>query len=319
MIRHFLIGGFVLLSLILTLFSGLYVFLNIKGPLTQDKIIILHKGESLKDFSQKLAREKIINHPKIMLFSMRLVNSYSRIKAGEYILQSSAGMGRILNTLVEGKSIIHKLTIAEGTTTQQILDKVNAEPMLIGEITEEIPEGDLLPETYFFTYGDTKEGVIKRMKDNMNHTLDYFWENRKTNAVIKNKKEALILASIIEKETRLASERKKVAAVFINRLNKNMKLQADPTTIYGVTLGKYELTRELSKKDLVSDSPYNTYYIYGLSPTPITNPGKASIEAALNPDTSNDLFFVVDGAGGHKFSSNLKEHNNNVKSYRNNQ
>ncbi|KKB96286.1 putative aminodeoxychorismate lyase [Candidatus Arcanobacter lacustris] len=319
MIRHFLIGSFIVLSVILTLSSGLYVFLNMKGPLLQDKIIILHKGESLKDFSEKLAQEKIIEHPKTMLFAMRLVNSYNRIKAGEYMLHSSTGMGKILNTLVEGKSIIHKLTIAEGTTTKQILDRINAETILTGEIEEEIPEGALLPETYFFTYGDTKEGIIKRMRDNMDQALDYLWENRKVNAVIKTKEEALVLASIIEKETGLSSERKKVSAVFINRLNKHMKLQADPTTIYGVTLGKYELTRELSRKDLASNSPYNTYHVYGLPPTPITNPGRASIEAALNPDETNDIFFVADGTGGHKFSSNLKEHNNNVRSFRNNQ
>lgn len=324
MIRHFLIGNlipsfFVLLSLSLTSFSILYLLLNINGPLNNDKVVILHKGESLRDFSKKLAEEKIIKHPKIMLFVMRLINSYETIKAGEYILYRATPIANILNTLIEGKSVVHKLTIAEGTNTKQILDKIMIEPMLTGKVNELVPEGSLLPETYFFTYGDSKEKLIKNMQNNMNSVLDFLWKNRKVNAAIKNKEEALILASIIEKETGIAEERKKISAVFVNRLNKNMKLQADPTTIYGITLGQYELNRELSKKDLASDSPYNTYYIYGLPPTPITNPGKASIEAALNPDITDDLFFVADGLGGHKFSSTLLEHNKNVKFYRNNQ
>jgi UPF0755 protein len=219
--------------------------------------------------------------------------------------------------LVSGKSVLHRITIPEGLTVRQVLDRIKQEEVLVGDINENILEGYLLPETYFFTYGDKRQMIIDRMHKNMQTTINELWEKRSDNLPFKTKEEALTLASIIEKETGIDSERKKVAAVFINRLKKGMKLQADPTTIYAVTSGKIDLNRSLSKKDLMIESPFNTYYSFGLPPHPIANPGKASIEAALNPASTKDLFFVVsiDGAG-HKFSDNLTEHNNNVREYR---
>ena len=216
----------------------------------------------------------------------------------------------------KGMVIIHKLTLPEGITNKEIVDNIRNDSALVGEITKEFKEGDLLADTYFYTYGESKMMLLNRIYHKSQAIIDELWEKRSANLPLANKNEAVVLASIIEKETNLASERKRIAGVFINRLRKNIKLQADPTVIYAVTQGQYVFNREITRADLKIDSPYNSYLYAGLPPTAIASPGISSIEAALNPLETNELYFVVNGLGGHNFSSTLAEHNNHVTNFR---
>jgi len=221
-----------------------------------------------------------------------------------------------MQILIEGKSIEHKVTIAEGLTVAEIYKVLEETPLLEGDLPPPPSEGSLLPETYSYLRGENRATLVERMQKDMDSTLTELWENRAPNIAIDTKEEALILASIVEKETGVASERSHVAAVFHNRLRKGMKLQSDPTVIYAITLGKEKLDRPLSKSDLGTDSPYNTYQVTGLPPGPIANPGRAALEATLKPDDSDDLYFVANGSGGHAFAKTLEEHNKNVAEWR---
>jgi UPF0755 protein len=220
-----------------------------------------------------------------------------------------------MNILVDGKSIVYKLTLAEGLTSAMIVDLVRQHPTLMGDVTDVPPEGSLLPETYIFNRGESRATLIKRMQDDHNRVLDELWAQRASNLPIATKEEAVILASIVEKETGVAEERPRVAAVFVNRLRKGIKLQSDPTIIYGLTKG-VPLGRGIRQSELDKATPYNTYVIVGLPPTPIANPGKASLAAVMNPAQTEDLFFVADGTGGHIFAATLAEHEKNVKNWR---
>ena len=221
----------------------------------------------------------------------------------------------VLTKLANGDVIYRKITLPEGLTSTQMLQIIDSEESLSGDITVEAKDGELLPETYSFMYGDTKDSIITQAKEAMNKALESAWNNRSNNLPIKSIDDLLTLASIIEKETAVSEERGLVASVFVNRLKKGMRLQTDPTVIYALTLGKNELGRSLKKKDLQVDSPYNTYKYYGLPPSPICNPGRLSLEAAANPEKSSYLYFVANGKGGHNFSKSLKEHNDNVQSW----
>ena len=223
---------------------------------------------------------------------------------------------QVLRVLASGKSIIHRMVIPEGLMVSEIIDKVNSEPRLLGEIKGVVPEGYLMPSTYFYSYGDLKENIIEQMRKSMSLALDSAMTHLTPDSPLKNRLEVLIMASIVEKETGLDFERTTIAGVFINRLKKGMKLQADPTSIYAVTEGKYKLARPLTKKDLAIISPYNTYYVPRLPPSPIACPGAKSLQAVVNPAKTSALYFVVNGKGGHNFASSLKEHNENVLKYR---
>jgi UPF0755 protein len=201
-------------------------------------------------------------------------------------------------------------------TTAEIVELVRKTEALAGEITLDLKEGDLLPETYFYSRDDTRDGLLSRMKEAMDKTLDEAWRKRAAGLPLANRREALVLASMIEKETAVPAERARVAAVFLNRLRRKMKLESDPTVIYGLTGGKTQLNRDLTRADLQSTSPYNTYMVTGLPPAPICNPGRASIVAATNPGRDRSLYFVADGQGGHAFAANLLEHNRNVERWR---
>jgi UPF0755 protein len=314
--RNLIACIFILAAITLTAISYLHLYVNKPGPLTSNKILLLGKGTSLTKFSKRLATENIIAQPKLFLITLKAVKFFYNIKAGEYAFPVAITPKQIIDMLINGRSVIHRITIPEGLTVKQVIDKLNTEPVLVGEITSTITEGYLLPDTYFFSYGDKRQMLIDRMHKKLLQALDELWETRTKDLPIKTKEEALILASIIEKETALSSERTHVSSVFINRLRKGMKLQADPTTIYAITNGQTTLGRELSKKDLLIESPFNTYFTTGLPPHPIANPGRAAIEAALNPAKTNDLFFVVSGAGGHRFSDSLQQHNINVHDWR---
>jgi UPF0755 protein len=222
-------------------------------------------------------------------------------------------MSALVDLLQSGKVVQRRLTVPEGSTTAEIIDLVRKTEALSGEVTLDVKEGDLLPETYFYSRDDTRDSMLLRMKEAMEKTLDEAWRKRAAGLPYASKRDALILASIIEKETSLAAERSRVAAVYVNRLRVRMRLESDPTTIYGVTGGKGMQGRELTRADLQSSSPYNTYVVTGLPPGPICNPGRASILAAVAPaPRERALYFVADGQGGHAFANNLYEHNRNV-------
>ncbi len=216
----------------------------------------------------------------------------------------------------KGKSIDHKVTLPEGLTSQQIVERISANPDLKGDITEIPPEGTLLPDTYRFQIGDSRIDIIERMQVAHQKFLAKMWAERDPDIVVKTPEEAVILASIVEKETGRADERPRIAAVFENRLRKNMRLQSDPTIIYGLVGGKGVLDHPIQQDELERDTPYNTYKINGLPPTPIANPGRAAIEAVLKPAKTKDLYFVADGTGGHSFAPSLEEHNRNVVKWR---
>jgi UPF0755 protein len=238
------------------------------------------------------------------------------LKAGEYEFRKQASMRQVLDTLVEGKSIAHKVTLAEGLTSQQMVERIEASPDLKGTITAIPAEGTLLPDTYRFQIGDSREDIIERMQVAQKKFLAKMWEERDPDIVVQTPEEAIILASIVEKETSRADERPLIASVFQNRLRKKMRLQSDPTIIYGLVGGKGVLDHPIQQEELDRDTAYNTYKINGLPPGPIANPGRASIEAVLKPAKTKDLYFVADGSGGHTFAPSLDEHNKNVAQWR---
>ena len=263
-----------------------------------------------------MAEKGIIHYPKLFEIISKVYLLKKPLRSGEYAFTSGISPLQVIRKLSSGKSIIHHLTIPEGVMVSEIIEKLNSATVLDGIISMPIPEGYLMPSTYFYSYGDKRENIIDQMRNEMSAALDEFMLKLSPDSPLKSRKDVLILASIIEKEAGNDLEKPLIAAVFINRLNKNMKLQADPTSAYAVTEGKYKLTRPLTKADLKTQSPYNTYFVLGLPPGAIACPGKKSLEAAVNPAKSDDLFFVANGRGGHNFSKNLNEHNTHVKNYR---
>jgi UPF0755 protein len=239
----------------------------------------------------------------------------SELKAGDYAIPAHASPVEIMNILINGKAIVYKLTLPEGYTTAMALDLIRKHPSLEGEITIAPAEGSLLPETYVFNRGMARDALIKEMQEDHTAAINQLWPTRTPNLPFTTKEEAVTLASIVEKETGIASERPRVAAVFVNRLRKGMKLQSDPTIIYGLT-GGVPLGRGIRQSELEKATPYNTYVIPGLPPTPIANPGKEALKAVLNPAPTEDLYFVADGSGGHAFASTLAEHEKNVQNWR---
>ncbi|MGD0866906.1 MAG: endolytic transglycosylase MltG [Rhizomicrobium sp.] len=280
-----------------------------------ETIVLVQPGEGLAAISQELAQADAIDNAILFQIGVRLRGKSGALKAGEYAILSRASMADIMAILASGKSIEHKITAAEGLTSQMIYDLVKNDPELTGDMGELPAEGTLLPETYLFIRGTTRSDIVERMREAQEKYLDAQWDARASNLPVRNKREALVLASIVEKETALPEERRHIAAVFVNRLRLGMKLQSDPTIIYGLTQG-YPLGRGIRESELIRATPYNTYVIAGLPPTPICNPGKDAIAAVLNPEVSNDLYFVATGAGGHVFSASIEEHEKNVANLR---
>ena len=288
------------------------------GPSIKQTTVILKKGLGVDGIIEQLyyvGLIKVTIDPQIFKAAAYITGKGRHFKAGEYRFDAGISQKELMDKLVEGKVVIHDITIPEGYTTREILDIVKKNEVLSGEIPVDIAEGTLLPETYHFTYGDTRADVIERMKKAMVDVLSKAWMTRKDGLPLATMQEALILASIVEKETGIAHERPRVAAVFINRLKMGMKLQSDPTILYTIQQERPEQTT-IYASDLKKETPYNTYVIDGLPPTPIANPGKASIQAVLNPPDTKDLYFVATGNGGHRFAQTLQEHNKNVRDYR---
>jgi UPF0755 protein len=290
------------------------------GPSREDVVIVLPKGAGLKDTSRLLALHGAIANEFGQEFLFRLGARYRRedrsIRYGEYLIPAGASMEEILALLVSGDAIQYKVTVAEGLTSFQIVEILRANDILTGEITEVPPEGSLAPNTYFIQRSQSRGDVLARMTEGQAAILAEAWEKRADGLPLASPEEVLVLASIVEKETGVAGERPRVASVFVNRLKQGIRLQSDPTVIYGITMGETKLDRGLRRSELDRATPYNTYQIDGLPPTPIATPGRDAIMAVVNPEETEFLFFVADGTGGHVFASTLKEHNRNVAAWR---
>jgi UPF0755 protein len=258
----------------------------------------------------------VIANPDVFRIGVRLEQAQRGLRAGEFMFPANGSARDAMDVLLNAPPVRRRITIPEGLTTAQADQIISATDGLSGEVPDNLPEGGLLPETYYFAFGDSREALVARMLNGSRDALDELWASRADNLPIRTPEEALILASIIEKETGVAAERELVASVFVNRLRKGMRLQSDPTVVYAVTGGSGPLGRSITRADLAIDSPYNTYKVKGLPPGPIANPGKASIAAVLNPAETDYFYFVADGKGGHAFARTLKEHNRNVANWR---
>jgi UPF0755 protein len=289
------------------------------GPSKQSVTVVIPRGAGPESIAGVLSDNGVIAGVaarEIFTIGARLTNRARRMRAGEYVFSIGISMDGAIALLIEGRTVKRKLTIAEGLTTRQVLAVIAAADGLTGRMPPAPGEGALLPETYFYSLGDTRVGLVNRMSKAMAEFLARTWPKRAQNIMLKIRDETLILASIIEKETGRAEERARISAVFHNRLRRGMRLQSDPTVSYAITGPAGSLGRALTRADLKTASPYNTYRIHGLPPTPIANPGRVSIRAALHPSNSKDLYFVADGKGGHAFARSLAQHNRNVRKWR---
>jgi UPF0755 protein len=284
------------------------------GPLAKPVTVIIPKGSGTELIAQSLEGAGVISSRTVFAIGVKLRRA--TLKAGEYAFPAQVSPEEAVRIIADGKVVIHKLTVAEGLTVRQVLDLVKEADFLSGPVTRKPAEGRLLPETWHMVRDETRDDVLARMEKAMSQTLDVLWVARAPGLPLKSKEEALILASMVERETGIEAERTKVAAVFYNRLAKGMRLQSDPTVIYGVSDGLGELDHPLTRAELQAGHPWNTYTIDGLPKTPIANPGRASLEAVLHPAKSDALYFVADGTGGHAFARTLDEHNANVARWR---
>lgn len=287
-----------------------------KQKVAGEIVFQVNKGDSLQKIADELAQKSLINNAQYFLWYAKFHKIYPKIKAGEYMIDYDVNFADVAEVLQSGKFYWRKVTIPEGLIAAQIKEILQNNEFLTGDIPD-FGEGEILPETYTFMKGETRENIIKQAKNALNDTLSEIWANRAENLPLKSPQELLILASIVEKETGLPDERADVASVFVNRLKIGMRLQTDPTVIYALTQGKSELGRPLYKKDLSFDSPYNTYLYDGLPPSPICAAGKEAIYAAAHPENTDYLYFVASGSGGHNFAKSLSEHNKNVQIWRN--
>lgn len=286
------------------------------GPLERAVVFEVPRGATLDAVAEALAREGVIGSATLFRLGARYEGRADGLRYGEYALPPRASMAEVLDLLVSGRAVQYAITIPEGLTSWEVVEILRKSEVLDGEIAEIPAEGTLAPETYSVQRGDSRAALLKRMGDLQSRTLLEAWDARRGPIEVDDPQEALTLASIIEKETGIDAERERVSAVFHNRLRLGMRLQSDPTIIYGITVGKGPLGRELTRGDVQRETAWNTYAIDGLPPTPIANPGRAAIFAAVQPAQTDDLYFVADGSGGHVFARTLAEHNSNVAAWR---
>jgi UPF0755 protein len=287
--------------------------LNAPGPLPEDKIVNIPSRAGMSDIADALQREGVIDNNRwAFIGAVLALKARSELKPGEYSFQKNASLRDVIGTIVDGKVVQHSVTIPEGLTSEQIVGRLSDNDIFTGSVREIPREGTLLPETYKFPRGTTRDQVIARMQQSQKRVVAEIWERRNPDIPVKTPEQLVTLASIIEKETGKADERSRVAAVYVNRLRQKMKMQSDPTIIYGLVGGKGTLGRPIKRSEITQPSPYNTYVIDGLPPGPIANPGRASLEAAANPARTRDLFFVADGTGGHAFTETYDQHQKNV-------
>ena len=286
-----------------------------QGPLMEAIEIVIEPGSGLGRIARQLESASVIDSARLFRLHTQISGFSSQLKAGEYHFMAGISSDDVLTKLVSNDVLVRFITVPEGLTSSQLIELISAAEGLEGDITQPFQEGTLLPETYGFSRGETRDALIARMAEQMKLTVQDLWLSRADDLPLQTPLEAVILASIIEKETALPSERSRVAAVFINRLNRGMRLQSDPTVAFGASAQGY-LGRPLRRSDLESETPFNTYKILGLPPGPICHPGRDALVAALNPASSDELYFVAEGSGGHVFAKTLAEHNRNVAKWR---
>jgi UPF0755 protein len=316
----FVIVGNAIITLVLISMIGagaVYVYgkqmLESPGPLKEDKIVNIPARAGKGDIAEALQKEGVIDVNRwVFIGGVFALKAATELKPGEYEFRKNASLRDVIGTIVEGKVVQHAVTIPEGLTSEQIVARLSDNDIFTGTVREMPREGTLLPETYKFPRGTTRDQVIQRMQQSQKRVLAEIWERRNTDIPVKTPEQLVTLASIVEKETGKADERSRVAAVFVNRLRQKMKLQSDPTIIYGLAGGKGTLGRPIKRSEIMQPSPYNTYVVDGLPPGPIANPGRASLEATANPARTRDLFFVADGTGGHSFTETYDQHQKNV-------
>lgn len=303
---------------VVALAASYYVYREMmrSGPLAADTVVVVPAGSGGRQIGGLLAAAGVIDDANVFVIGARLVASDGPLHAGEFAFPAGVSVLEAVRLLQSGKTVAHSLTVPEGLTTVEVMALVEQAEAIDGEMPALADEGALLPETYHYSRGDTREQVVQRMRDAMQRTVAELWPDRDVGLPFDDPEQAVTLASIIEKETAVDGERARVAGVFVNRLRRGMKLQSDPTVVYALTGGQGPLGRDLLRRDLDIEHPYNTYFVTGLPPGPIANPGRASLEAVLRPLETEELYFVADGNGGHAFAETFEEHQRNVARWR---
>jgi UPF0755 protein len=289
------------------------------GPLTMPAVVVIPNAAGTGAIADLLEKRGVVSDATTFSLAAKLQGEAGNLKAGEFEFPPGVSMREVLDQITEGRTVQHRITFPEGWSSEQIVARLNDDPVLAGKKIAVIPEeGALLPETYSYSRGSTtRDQILDQMRKAMERRIADAWAHRSPGLPLSSPKDMVVLASIVEKETGKADERPRVAAVFINRLKKGMRLETDPTVLYGLYGGKAWLEgRTILRSDLASATPYNTYRITGLPPGPICNPGRAALEAVANPSRTAELFFVADGTGGHVFAETLEEHNRNVQRWR---
>jgi UPF0755 protein len=312
-IGNSIISAFVLVALAagVGLFVGKQRF-EATGPLAADRIVNIPRGSGMRDIADILSREGVIDQPWLFVGGVLVLKAREDLKAGEYEFKAHSSMRDVVATIVDGKVVAHQVSIPEGLTSEQIVARLLQDDVLAGNVREIPREGTLLPDTYNFARGITRDQMIQRMQQAQQRLVREIWDHRSPDLPLKTPEQLVVLASLVEKETGKSDERTRVAAVFVNRLKQKMRLQSDPTIIYGLVGGKGTLGRPIMRSEIEQPTPYNTYVIDGLPPGPIANPGRASLEAAANPARTRELYFVADGSGGHVFAESYEQHQRNV-------
>lgn len=318
--KHVLAFLFVVALIGLTAVGGGFFYVKsqaaMPGPLDAETRVVIQSGASMTAIADTLAQQGVVSDALVFRLWARASDQHRKLRAGEFAVPAQATMDDVLKILVSGKTVVHKITLPEGITMTEAMILIQDAEGLKGPITAIPDEGWLLPETYHYSWGDERVDMVLNMSASMEDAVRAAWAKRPKDTPLKSSLELLTLASIVEKETGLGAERPMVAAVFLNRLNKGMRLQSDPTVVYALTEGSGPLGRALTLEDLKIDSPYNTYVVKGLPPGPIALAGKASLDAVIRPAQTDALYFVADGTGGHVFARTLKEHNQNVAKWR---
>lgn len=310
--------SFMLIALVMAGFGivSMQKHLREPGPLSADKVVYIAPGADVPEIIALLEREGVIDNPTLFNIELVVEQARGKLKAGEYLFRQNATMREVLDTLVNGRQVLHSVTIPEGLTSEQIVERLRESDILAGDLREIPREGTLLPETYKVARGMARADLVRKMQNAQKKLIDQVWSKRAGDLPLRSPLELVTLASIVEKETGRADERTRVAGVFINRLQKRMRLQSDPTIVYGLVGGRGTLGRGILRSEVTKYTAYNTYTIDGLPPGPIANPGRAAIEAVANPSRTQDLYFVADGTGGHVFADSLDQHNRNVQRWR---